>query len=128
VLALAAALLLGISPGLTPTQARARLAELSPVAIVDPSQTDRPRYSLRFDSSNLRSLAPVGPGRVVDGHRVWRAFRFDGQAYDEVTAARYRFSFTFLAGSVSGKISGFRGPRPSAFEPGLPLRAIFYYH
>lgn len=126
-LALAAALLLGISPGLTPAQARARLAELSPVAIVDRSQTDRPRYSLRFDSSNLRSLAPVGPGRVVDGHRVWRAFRFDGQVYDELTAGRHRVNFTFLAGSVSGKISGFRGPPPSAFEPGLPLRAIFYY-
>jgi hypothetical protein len=127
VLALAAALLLGVLPGLTPAEARARLAELSPVAIVDRSQPDRPRYSLRFDSSNLRSLVPVGPGRVDGGRRVWRAFRFAGQAYDELTAARYGFTFTFRAVSVGGRISGFRGPPPSAFQPGLPLRAIFYY-
>jgi hypothetical protein len=127
VLALAAVLLLGISPGLTPAEARARLAELSPLAIVDRSQPDRPEYRLRFDSGDLRSLVPVGRGRIVDGRRVWQAFRFDGPAYDELTAGRYPVTFVFRPAPVGGAVSRFGGPPPSSFQPGLPLRAIFYY-
>jgi hypothetical protein len=127
VLALAAALLLSTSPGLTPAQARARLAELSPLAIVDRSQADRPAYRLRFDPVNLRKLVPAGRGRAVDGRRVWSQFHFDGPAYDELTAGRYRFRFAFRPARVGGAVSGFRGPPPSSFRPGLPLRAIFYY-
>jgi hypothetical protein len=127
VLAVAAALVLGASTGLTPAEARARLAELSPLSIVDRSQPDRPGYRLRFDSGNLRSLVPAGRGRIADGRRVWPAFRFDGPAYDELTAGRYRFTFTFRPARVGGAVSGFRGPPPGSFQPGLPLRAIFYY-
>jgi hypothetical protein len=127
VLAFAAALLLGVSPGWTLDQARTRLAAASPVSVVDRSQPDRPEYRLRFDARNVRRLVPEGRARLDVGRRLWQSFRFDGHAYDERTAGSYRFAFTFRPTRSGGAVSGLRGPPPSTFQPGLPLRAIFYY-
>src|SRR5205814_1323213 len=113
VLGIAVALILGVSPGLTPAEARARLAELSPLAVVDRSQPDRPQYRLRFDPANFRAVVPVGRGQVFDGRRVWRVFRFDGQAYDQLTAGSYHFTFTFTPARAGGHVSSLRGPPPS---------------
>jgi hypothetical protein len=127
VLSLFAAFLLGVSPGLTPEQARARLVESSPLAVVDQSQPDRPHYRLRFDAPSASGLVPAGRAQVVGGRRLWQSFRFRGHAYDELTDGSYPFGFTARPTTSGLAVTGLRGPPPNSSSPQLPLRAIFYY-
>src|SRR5207244_6398539 len=96
-------------------EARAALVAASPIAVVDRSQPDRPQYLLRcarVSATHLLATARAG------------VFRFDGHAYDIRTAASYPVTFDFQPGRG---VAEFRGPAPSGFQPGLPLRGIFYY-
>jgi hypothetical protein len=103
------------------TLARARhVLAAGDFLVTDTTQPDRPRYHLVFSDRQAAALRPLGT-RSRGG---WRSFRFAGTAHDGPTDADLPVRFRL---STRAGIIGFRGPPADTSQPGLPIRAAFYY-
>jgi Glycosyl hydrolase family 99 len=102
----------------TLADARAALHTTAGLAVTDESQPDEPRYVLSFPAAGDAKLEPLGAG----------SFAYAGSARDAVSGRELAVSFRLDAGP-GGRfaISAFRGPDADTSQPGLPLRAAFYY-
>ena len=123
----------GHSPGGWWTRAEARqvLLAAAGLVVVDRTQPDLPRFELTFNSVPLAQLKPLAPAKVTRGKKTWTHFRFDGAAHDFFTDSVIHVSFTIHAlGPASTRryrTSDVAGPAADTSQPGLPLRAAFYY-
>jgi len=91
--------------------------------LVDRMQADQPEFDIRISRAAAATIVPRGPSRA----RAWRAFHFDGHAYDVLRRVNVGVRFTLVPSGVGARLELVRDPPPNRFRPTFPMRTTFYY-